>query len=295
MTKSLEGIITPLITPFSKGKIDKKAIHKLNAFVAQEGVKAVFPASSAGCFPFLTVKEHIELLKTVHDSLADGVLFLPGVGRNSIAETLEVAKAAARLDPYAVVIVTPYYIRLNDDALLGYFDRVAGSISERIILYNIPQLTGEWITARVAGELARKRKNVIGMKESSGDFRSFASLLDRMPRGFLLFQGQDDLLLDSLMIGASGGVCGTTNFTDMAVRIYDMHKKGNRTGAKRLQKKLTSIMRKVNKAQFPSGYNFMFYKRVMGTQQTNAVPPIPDVPSGIAKELTREERSLRGE
>lgn len=285
MVASLHGIITPLVTPFDNGRIDRKAISKLNEFVEGIGVAGIFPASSTGCFSFLTEKEHVELLRIAHDSMGKGISFVPGIGRNSIQETLSVAKAASRLEPAAVVVVTPYYIKLSEESLFSYFDTVARGTEEDILLYNIPQLTGVSISARLAARLARAHRNIIGMKESSGDFRNFAGLMDRKPKGFLVFQGQDDLLLDSLMMGADGGVCGTTNFSDTAVHVYEAYKSGQTGKAKRLQDVLTSMMKKVNVAQFPAGYNFMFYERVMHSVKTNAVPPVAEVSGSQAAAL----------
>ena len=290
--KGLDGIITPAITPFDNRKIDYEAIAKLNSFVGSEGVKAVFPAGSTGCFSFMTLDEHKTAIGYFSETISKGVKLLPGVGRNSIAETLEMARFAEKSEAYALVIVTPYYIKLNDETLFHYFDSIASKVEGNIILYNIPQFTGKRISADVALKLANKHKNIVGIKDSSGDFRSFVGYTMEMPKGFLVFQGQDDLLLPSLELGAAGGVCGTTNFTDIAVRVYNEHAKGATKSAKALQERLTKIMKSVNSVQFPTGYNYMFYRRVMKRNATNAIEPFKSLGKSEMKFIDKKIKTL---
>ncbi len=285
---AFRGIVTPLITPYADGKMDYNAVGALSDFVATNRVTGVFPGGSTGCFPFLSVGEHIELIKAFAERRGKGVKLFAGVGRNSIGETLEVAKEASRLDPFALVVVTPYYIKLDDEALYGYFDKIASSVDENIILYNIPQFTGKAISADVAKRLASAHKNVVGIKDSSGDFRSFSNFISEMPKDFMVFQGQDDLLLPSLMLGASGGVCGTTNFSDTATRIYEAYEAGRIDEAKKLQEKLNKVMKIVNSVQFPIGYNFMFYKKALGKTKTNAVPPLLPLKESEGNEIYKK-------
>jgi 2-dehydro-3-deoxy-D-gluconate aldolase len=292
VAKELDGIITPAITPFLKSGIDYEAVSKLNKFLGKNGIKAVFPAGSTGCFSFMDIAEHKETIKIFSESLAKNVKLVPGVGRNSVTETLEVLREAERYDAYAMVVVTPYYIKLDDESLFRYFDKIAHSTESRIILYNIPQFTGERISVDVAKRLARKHKNIIGIKDSSGNFRSFASYMSELPENFLVFQGQDDLLLPSLMLGAAGGVCGTTNFSDLAVKVYKAYKGGKHDFAKELQEKLTKLMHITNTVQFPEGYHYLFYRNVIGKEATNAIEPITEIEKKDRMTLYRLSKEL---
>jgi len=290
--RKLEGLITPVITPFKNGKIDSRSIAEVSEFLYKSGVAGVFPVGSTGAFPFLTMDEQIELIKEFADSVSGRLPLLPGVGRNSIKETIEVARSAMKFGASGVVIVTPYYIKLDDYSLFKYFDEIASAIAADIILYNIPQFSGNVINASVALKLAKKHKNIIGIKDSSASFRSIASLLNTMPKDFLIFQGQDDLLLQSLMIGASGGACGTTNFSDLAVRVYKEYKKGNIGNAKVYQEKLSKLMDTIADIPFPIAYNFLFNKIVMGRSETNAVPPIRSLSRSEGEVLYRNIKSI---
>ena len=290
-SKKLSGIITPAITPLKNGRPDSKAISKLSEFVSKIGASGIFPAGSTGCFPFLDMDQHVSVIAEFSECIDRKLMLLPGVGRNSISETREVARRASKLGAEALVIVSPYYIRLNDESIFRYFDKIAGTIEEKIILYNIPQFTGNEISASVALALARKHSNIVGIKDSSGNFRSIASFINSMPSGVSVFQGEDDLLLPSLMLGASGCVCGTTNFSDLAVRVYQKFKEGDINSASQLQKTLNAVMKAVNSVQFPSGYSFAFSKFIMHGAKVECVPPISEPSlkekSGIYSQLAK--------
>jgi 4-hydroxy-tetrahydrodipicolinate synthase/2-dehydro-3-deoxy-D-gluconate aldolase len=204
-------------------------------------------------------------------------VFLPGVGRNSIDETIAIAESAVKVGADALVVVTPYYLKMDEKSVFRYFDKVADKIDADIILYNIPQFTGNLVTLDMAKRLVEKHKNIVGVKDSSGDFRSISGFIEGMGKNFIVFQGQDDLLLPSLMIGAHGGVCGTTNFTKLAFGVYKAHAAGKINKAKSMQEKLTNLMRLFTQAQFPSDYNYMFYRKIMHSKETNAVPPLESI------------------
>ena len=279
------GIITPAITPFKGGKFDSRAIAKLIDFLGKNGASGIFPAGSNGCAALLPLEQHTSLIKEFSELLGSRLFMLAGVGRNSVEETLKVASAALKFGADALVIVTPYYIKMDEKSLFRYFDEVAGKIDADVILYNIPQFTGNWITPGMAKELADKHKNIVGVKDSSGDFRSMSGFIEGMGDGFAVFQGQDDLLLPSLMIGANGGVCGTTNFTKLAFDVYNAYVSGRLAMAKKLQERLTELMHLFTHAQFPSDYNYMFYRRIMHSRETNAVPPLENISAKYGENL----------
>ena len=292
LKKKASGIITPAITPFKGGKFDSKAIAALIDFLEKNGASGIFPAGSNGCGALLSLEQHVLLIKEFSEFTGSNLFMLPGVGRNSVEETLEVAHSAMKNGADALVIVTPYYLKMDEKSLFKYFDSVADKIDASIILYNIPQFTGNWITLGMVKKLAGRHKNIIGVKDSSGDFRSISGFIEGMGGKFAVFQGQDDLLLPSLMIGAHGGVCGTTNFTKLAFDVYKAYVSGRLDMAKELQERLTELMHLFTYAQFPSDYNYMFYRRIMHSKETNAVPPLESISAKYGEDLYKSASRL---
>ncbi len=285
----LKGIIIPMITPFRNGALDRESLEKIVDFASRIGAKGVFPGSSTGCFPLMSFDEQAALISDVSNMIKGNIAFIPGVGRNSVSETVEMARRSENAGADAVVVVTPYYIKMNDVSLLNYFDKIASALgSMSIIMYSIPQLTGNNISPDVAFKIAEKHKNVIGVKDSSGDFRNMAGFLARKPEGFLVFQGQDDLLLQSLKLGADGGVCGTANFTALPAEIYKAYTNGDYGKALEMQNKLTGLMKLLSNFPFPVGFNFLFSKVMYGNDTVGMIPPIASLNEREGAQLYEE-------
>jgi 4-hydroxy-tetrahydrodipicolinate synthase/2-dehydro-3-deoxy-D-gluconate aldolase len=201
----MKGIITPLITPFKDKKIDKMAIDRLLLYIENMGVMGVFPASTAGCFPLLSFSQHTELLEIV--SRGSKMNVFAGISRNGIDETIAMGKKAIDMGIEFVVVVTPYYIKLDQKSLYEYYSTIASRIDANIITYNIPQFTGVNLEATTLSRLMEQYSSIKGVKDSSGDIRQFYRYVRELPKNALIYQGQDDLLLPSLYMGCTGGRC----------------------------------------------------------------------------------------
>ncbi len=277
MGKAMEGIVCPVITPIKDGVVDGRDVDALVNFLEKSGVDGIFPSGSTGAFPLMDKSMHMSIIEAFRERVGKRMLFLPGTGRGSTSETAEVSKRALRLGADAVVVVTPYYMKVSQESMLKYFDSIAEEIGGPMILYNIPQLTGNALGVETIGSLAESHENIVGIKDSSMDFGFFSEIVNRFSDRLAIFQGMDNLLLPSLLLGAAGGVCGTTNFTGLAKKVHRTYKLGRMEKARKMQSLLTEIMSIAGSLPFPSNYNYLFYKRVMGRECTCAVPPLEDI------------------
>lgn len=276
------GIITPTISPFKSGSVDHEAVAKLVGFAKKNGIAGLFPAGSTGCAPILDKEQHIQIIRAFA-SENSGMMLFAGVGRNSIGETVETAKAAVKAGCDAIVVVTPYYLRLGREEIIRYYDSVLDLVDHDAIAYNIPQLTGNAIDAKMFNMLSKRHRNLIGIKDSSKDMPGFKELCRALPEEMLVFQGEDDLLLQSLRAGASGGVCGTTNFDNGAVRLMEAYSRGSKSTAESEQRRLVRIMKRLVRFTFPRAYQYLFFKEVMGREALEMVEPFgKEVERGLA-------------
>lgn len=267
------GIITPTISPFKKGSIDEDAIKALLSFLKKSKVNGIFPCGSTGCAPLMDMQQHISMINAYSSENSYGIKMFPGIGRDSIRETLEVANAAIRADATALVLVTPYYMRMNSGEIIRYYDRLLGKIDFDVIAYNIPQLTGNKLDFEMFEAIRKRHRNLVGIKDSSMDFEGFSELCTSLPDDVMVFQGEDNLLTQSLMLGASGGICGTTNFDSSAVRLFKMYARKKFKGAMLIQERINGIMDTMSHVEFPIAYHYLFYKRIMHKETINALPP----------------------
>ena len=252
------GIITPMITPVNNGKIDYDAIKYLIKHLEKNGIEGIFPGSSTGAFTLFTLNEHKEILEFVAKN-STKIKLLAGISRNNIEEKLEIGKFANSLGYEAAVIITPFYLKFNQEDLYNYYSIIAKNLDMDIFIYNNPELSGNYIEPITISKLMDEYGNIVGIKDSTGDLRKFNLYFTEIPKGKYIFQGRDDLLLPSLILGASGGVCGTSNFSSLIHEIYltkDLEK----------HKKIVKAMNILKKYNNSVSYNYLFYKMVMNKE-----------------------------
>lgn len=270
------GIISPIITPFRKdGTIDYDATKLLLEFLEISGVEGVFPLGSTGLFPWLNLEEKKSFISHVVEN-AGKMKVIAGVGSTDISESVSLAQHAKDSGASASVLMPVYYITPSQSWIRKQFSDVIGRVDMDFFIYNIPQLAGSWIGLQTYGALREDNPNIVGAKESSGDMRYFSRVAAMRENGFDVFQGQDDLLLASLTLGASGGVCGLSNFSASVTTLMDQYNAGRTDNARDIQiNAINPLIKAVNVIQFPTGYYYAFYKLMSmnGGYRSPMTPP----------------------
>ena len=256
------GIITPMVTPFSKdGSIDFEATKTLIEYLKGIGVSGLFPCGSTGLFSFMKFEERKNFLKYVIEN-ADGLKVLAGVGSSSTQEAIELGKFAAEAGADALVLMPTYYITPGQPEIIRHFTDFITEVKKETFIYNIPQLCGSRIEPETVRKLKEEFSEVVGIKESSADMRYFSRLISLSGPDFSILQGQDDLLVPSMSIGADGGVCGLSNFSSAVVNAYNEYDMGSRSKASDIQvKQVDPLLHTLISATFPSGYYHAFYSK----------------------------------
>lgn len=249
------GIITPLITPARRNTVDFESIEFLLDFLRGAGVEGVFPGSSTGGFTLFSTRLHGKILEFVSERVKGGILLLAGISRNNIDETIEMGRLAINAGYHAAVVITPFYLKFGQEHLFNYYSRIAESLDIDIFIYNNPELSGNFIEVETISRLMEKYSNIVGVKDSSGDMRNFNLYFTDLPNKRLIFQGRDDLLYPSIIMGASGGVCGTSNFSPLVHQVYTEMDRNKHL-------RLVNAMKILRKFNNTVSYNYLFYKMV---------------------------------
>ncbi|MCL5678678.1 MAG: dihydrodipicolinate synthase family protein [Candidatus Thermoplasmatota archaeon] len=257
-----KGIITPMLTPFTKaGSIDYAATETLLDFLRSIKVHGVFPLGSTGVFNWLETEERKKFLEFVIEH-SKGMKVFAGVGASGSYESVKLARHARDAGADVLVLMPTYYIKPDQNYILNHMNLVFGKIDADFFIYNIPQFVGEFISVQTIESLIKANPNVVGIKESSGDMRYFSRLIRFSGKEFSVIQGQDDLLLPSLSIGADGGVCGTTNFSDAVVDLYGSFMDGNYVKSREIQvSRIDPMMEALALSPFPEAYYAAFYTK----------------------------------
>ena len=165
-----------------------------------------------------------------------------GTGAESTREVLRLTKMAEKEGASGVSVITPYFIKPNQAELVDHFRRAAESTSLPVILYNNPATCGGVnIEPATVAKLA-EIKNIIGIKDSSGDLQNTIEILQRVPATFGVLMGRDTLIYSALINGATGAIPASCNIApELCVGIYEAFQRGDHDTAKRLQTRLHPV------------------------------------------------------
>jgi len=221
MTKKLKGTGVALVTPFQvDNTIDYTALEQLINHVIKGGVDFIVTLGTTGETPTLTDAEKQAILEATLRFTDDRVPVVCGIGGNITSEVIKNLQNYNLRGVAAILSVVPYYNKPTQEGLYQHFSAIALSTNKNIILYNVPGRTGCNLQPTTVIRLAQNYKNIIGIKEASGNMAQCMELIDAAPEGFLVFSGDDDLALAHMAIGMDGIIsvaanCYTSTFTEM--------------------------------------------------------------------------------
>ncbi len=216
-----KGVNTALITPFKDGQIDKIALRDLVNWQIQQGVHGLVPVGTTGESPTLSHEEHDEVIEITVTEAAGRVPVIAGAGSNNTSEAIRLAKHAEEVGANAVLIVSPYYNKPTQQGLKAHFLSIADELSSiPLIVYDIPGRSIVSVKDELLAELA-KHKNIIGIKDATGDAARPARLSNLIGDDFCQLSGDDATAFSYLASGGHGMISVVSN---IAPKLYsDMY------------------------------------------------------------------------
>jgi 4-hydroxy-2-oxoglutarate aldolase len=244
---NLDGVLLPLTTSFDGGVVTPARLAANIRRYEAHGVTGFLVLGSTGEAAFLDEDEKIALLSAAREAIRASWTMLAGVGVESTAATVRLARRAAEAGADALLVLPPFFFRsrMTADALVRHFTAVADASPVPILLYNMPGYTSLVIPPAVVGTLAG-HPNVIGLKDSSGDLPWMLDVLARVPATFRVVCGSALAFLPALVSGAVGGILAIGDaFPELAVHLYQHHVEGRAAEALALQKELVAATKLV--------------------------------------------------
>ncbi len=200
----LRGTIVALTTPFDiNNEIDYKVLDKHIDYLLSFHIDGLLLLGTTAESESLSDYEQVQIVRFVCNKIKNRIPILVGISSNITNKVIEKAELFSAFDIYAYLVITPYYNKTNDDGLLKHFTRIADSLNKPIILYNVPKRTGMSIPVYIVEKLSH-HSNIIGIKEASSDINYQKEIAKYVNENFALYSGDDELLLPSLSLGASG-------------------------------------------------------------------------------------------
>jgi len=250
----LEGIWPALATPLlADESVDRDGLRRLVRRVLDAGVHGVVVLGTAGEFAALADDAKVAAIETVVSEVAGQVPVVAGTGEPGTRRAVTSTQAAARLGADAAMVVPPYYHAQPPEAVQRHYRTLIQEGGLPIVLYNIPGCTKVMLELEGVAELAQHQE-VIGIKDSSGNFGFFSSVLACRSEGFGVVTGSDRLLFASLVVGGDGSIGPTANVAPVwFVQLWDAVRAGRLDEAREVQDKIAALGRIYRPGGFHQG------------------------------------------
>ena len=233
MKEHFSGTGVALVTPFMEnGSVDFAAVAKVVDRVVEGGVDYIVVLGTTGETPTLTTDERKALIRFVRDRIGGRTGLVVGVGGNCTSEVVATLKTWDLSGYDAILSVNPYYNKPNQEGLYQHFKAVAEASPLPVILYNIPGRTGVNMAPETIARLATDCKNIIGVKEASGNLEQMERVRSLAPADFLLISGDDGLTVEVIKRGGVGVISVLANiYPAETVQIVNLALEGDFEGA----------------------------------------------------------------
>lgn len=236
-----KGSMVAIVTPFRNGKVDEKALGDLVEFHIKGGTDVIIPCGTTGESATLSHEEHHRVIEIVIQAANRRCPVIAGAGSNSTDETLDLTRFAKKTGADGVLLITPYYNKPTQEGLFQHFKKVAESVDIPIVLYNVPGRTGVNMLPSTVARL-RGIKNIVGIKEATGDMKQVSELIRLCGRDFDVISGDDFTTLPLLHLGGVGAISVTANIAPSdCASMFDAFFAGRYEEALRLHFKLEPL------------------------------------------------------
>lgn len=223
----IEGVFIPLITPFKEGKVDFKSYKRIVDYYIDQGVSGLIPLGTSGECPTILDDEYKEILEKTMEYNNGRVPVIVGLGGNNTSTVIQKLKIAEANKVDGILSVAPFYSRPGQRGAYEHFKAISEATDLNILIYNIPYRTGINLENDTLYKLAQL-KNVVGMKDCSGDIKQTTEFLLNKPDNFSVLTGEDALFYTTLALGGDGGIMASASLrTKEFIEVFNLVKKND--------------------------------------------------------------------
>jgi 4-hydroxy-tetrahydrodipicolinate synthase len=215
----LKGSITALVTPMRDGKIDEEAFRGLVEWQITEGTHGLVPVGTTGESPVLSHEEHHRVVELCVETADGRVPVIAGAGSNNTSEAIDLAKHAEAAGADALLIVTPYYNKPNQEGLYQHFKVINDAVGIPIIIYNIPPRSVIDMSVETMARLF-ELKNIAGVKDATAKIDRVSLQRHAMGPDFVQLSGEDGTALGFNAHGGQGCISVTANVAPKLVSEF---------------------------------------------------------------------------
>lgn len=238
------GMGVALITPFKEDdSVDFEALSRLLDYQLQNNIDYLVVLGTTAETPTLSEEEKSEIVQFVKDKVNGRVPIVLGVGGNNTRAIVEKLKKDNFDGIDAILSVVPYYNKPSQEGMFQHYSAIAENSPVPVILYNVPGRTGVNMTAETTLRLAHKYKNIIGVKEASGNIVQMNDIIKNKPADFMVISGDDGITYPLITMGAVGVISVIGNaFPKEFSQMVRLALQGDYNSARIIHHKFTELI-----------------------------------------------------
>ncbi len=221
----IQGSIVALITPFNEdGTVNYNRLRELIDWHVENSTDAILVLGTTAETPTLTLSEEDEIARISIEQARGRVPIIVGSGSNNTMVAIEQSLKYEKMGADALLVITPYYNKTSKAGMVNHFTQVADAVNTPIFVYNVPGRTGVKISYEALEEISR-HKNIIGIKEASGDMSLACRFSKLINENFNVYSGNDDINIPIMSMGGAGVISVLANILpkethDMAMALF---------------------------------------------------------------------------
>lgn len=201
----LKGMGIALVTPFkADGSVDYEALMKLVEYQVGNGADYLVVLGTTAETPTLTEHEKEEITRRVVTQVRRRIPVVLGVGGNCTRAVVDTLRQIDLQGVDAILSVVPYYNKPSQEGIFRHYEAIADATTRPIVLYNVPGRTGMNMTAETTLRLARTFRNIVAVKEASGNIKQMNDIIKNKPADFHVISGDDGITYPLIALGAVG-------------------------------------------------------------------------------------------
>lgn len=237
------GSAVALVTPFKEdGAVDYDQLRSLVEYHVANKTDAIVICGTTGEASTMTEEEHMEVIRKCVEYVDKRIPVIAGTGSNCTETAVKLSKEAEEVGADALLVVTPYYNKATQNGLIQHYTMIAKAVNIPIVMYNVPGRTGCNIQPATAVKLAKEVKNIVAIKEASGNISQVVKLAQLADGRIDIYSGNDEQVVPLLSLGGKGVISVTANIIpedthDMVVKYLE----GDIAGSLALQLKAVNL------------------------------------------------------
>ncbi|MGN0401142.1 MAG: 4-hydroxy-tetrahydrodipicolinate synthase [Acetatifactor sp.] len=207
-----KGAGVAIVTPMHEdGTVDYEQFEQLVEFQIANGTDAIIVCGTTGESSTLTHEEHLDVIRYCAKVVAGRVPVVAGTGSNCTETAVYLSQEAEKAGVDGLLLVSPYYNKATQNGLFAHFKTVAEAVNIPCLLYNVPSRTGCNILPETVVRLCKEVKNIVGVKEASGNISQIAHLAAIAEDSVDIYSGNDDQIVPIMSLGGLGVISVLSN------------------------------------------------------------------------------------